>query len=135
MDLFTEEEIQHLKLRANYVRLSNHQVLNAADRNDLASLYMMIAIGAQSYTADKREKEIASRYFNRSRHLAFEAMLQDPTISMIRVFLLAAFYMFGACRRTTAFMYIGVASKAASILGLHETGEYKHLATEEVERR
>lgn len=95
----------------------------------------MIAVGAQSHTADEREKEIAFKYFARSRHLLFEAMLQDPTISMIRAFLLAAFYMLGACRRTTAFMYIGVASKAGGILGLHETGGYKHLAKEEIERR
>lgn len=135
LDLFTEEEMRHLKSRANCTRLANHQVVNVAERNDLASLYLLIAIGAQSNTADEREKEIASRYFTRSRHLAFEAMLQDPTISMIRTFLLAAFYMLGACRRTTAFMYIGVASKAAGILGLHETGEYKHLAKEEVVRR
>lgn len=135
LDLFTDEEIQHLKARADYARLANYQVINAVERNDIASLYLMIAIGAQSHTANEREKEIACRYFTQSRHMVFEAMLQDPTISMIRAFLLAAFYMLGACRRTTAFMYIGVASKAAGILGLHETGEYKHLSKEEVERR
>lgn len=127
--------MQHLKARGNYARLTNNPGTNTAERNDLVSLYLMIAIGAQSHTADEREKEIAFKYFARSRHLLFEAMLQDPTISMIRAFLLAAFYMLGACRRTTAFMYIGVASKAAGILGLHETGGYKHLPQEEIDRR
>lgn len=135
MDLFTREELEHLKARANYARLANHPGTNSAERNDLAALYLMIAIGAQSHTADEREKEIAFKYFARSRHLLFEAMLQDPSISMIRAFLLAAFYMLGACRRTTAFMYVGVASKAAGILGIHETGGYKHLAEEEIARR
>lgn len=127
--------MQHLKVGANRARLADYQPISAAEREDLASLYLIVAIGAQSHAADERERGIASKYFARSRHLLFESMLQDPTISMIRAFLLAAFYMLGACRRTTAFMYIGVASKAAGILGLHETGEYEHLAKDEIERR
>lgn len=41
-----------------------------------------------------------------------------------------AFYMLGACRRNAAFMYIGVASKAASALGLHVTDQYRHFSTQ-----
>lgn len=41
-----------------------------------------------------------------------------------------AFYMLGACRRNAAFMYIGVASKAASALGLHVTDQYRHFSAQ-----
>ena len=53
-------------------------------------------------------------------------MLEDPCLDMVRSFLLMAFYMLGACRRNAAFMYIGVASKAAAALGLHVTEQYRH---------
>lgn len=55
-------------------------------------------------------------------------MLEDPCLDMVRCFLLMAFYMLGACRRNAAFMYIGVAAKAASALGLHVTEQYHHFA-------
>lgn len=38
---------------------------------------------------------------------------------MVRLFLLMAFYMLGACQRNAAAMYLGVATKAAVVLGLH----------------
>lgn len=41
-------------------------------------------------------------------------------MDLVRVFVLMSFYMLGACRRNAAFMYLGVASRAAVALGLHE---------------
>lgn len=43
-------------------------------------------------------------------------------MDLVRAFLLMSFYMFGACRRNAAFMYLGVAARSAVALGLHETG-------------
>ncbi|KAI8943672.1 hypothetical protein NX059_001656 [Plenodomus lindquistii] len=57
-----------------------------------------------------------------------EGMLEEPSLDLVRVFLLMAFYMFGACRRNSAFMYLGVASKAADILGLHVSAQYKRMS-------
>ena len=56
--------------------------------------------------------------------------LEDPSIDMVRCFLLMTFYMLGACRRNAAFMYLGVASQASSALGLHVTEEYRHFDAE-----
>lgn len=95
----------------------------------------MIAIGAQCRGRDDLELLAAARYFSKARQLAFESMLQDPTTNMARTFLLMAFFMFGACRRNTAFMFIGVASKAAVVLGLHVSGQYKYLSPEERDMR
>lgn len=67
--------------------------------------------------------------------MAFYNMLQDPTLAMVRIFLLMAMYMLGACRRNAAFMYIGIASKAAMILGLHAPRQYRTISTEELSAR
>ncbi|KAL5869311.1 hypothetical protein ACKVWC_010057 [Pyricularia oryzae] len=93
----------------------------------LASLYLMIAIGAQCRGEGASDAAIAARYFTQARKMAFDKMLQDPTLDLTRAFLLMAFYMLGACRRNSAFMYIGVASKAADILGLHIESQQRHL--------
>lgn len=46
-------------------------------------------------------------------------MLENPSLEMVSLFLLMSFYMLGACRRNAAFMYLGVAARAAVALGLH----------------
>lgn len=107
----------------------------ARQDEELALGYMMIAIGAQSRGRDQRDAIWSNRYFTRGRRIAFEGMLQDPTVNLAALFLLMAFYMFGACRRNAAFMYIGVASKAAIVLGLHAPGEYRNATKQETDRR
>jgi hypothetical protein len=89
----------------------------------------MIAIGAQCGQSID-DVTWAAKLFSYARKLALEGMLANPSLDLVRVFLLMAFYMFGACRRNSAFMYLGVASKAADILGLHSSAQYKHLSQE-----
>lgn len=62
-------------------------------------------------------------------------MLRDPTLDMVRSFLLMAFYMLGACHRNAAFMYLGVAAKAASALGLHRAEQYRDMPPDECRSR
>lgn len=93
---------------------------------DSASLYLMVAIGAQCYGPTKEAVIWAAGLFSYARKLAFAQMLENPSLDLVRVFLLMAFYMFGACRRNSAFMYLGCASRAADILGLHESAQHKH---------
>lgn len=89
----------------------------------------MIAIGAQCNRSID-DAAWAAKLFSYARKMALEGMLENPSLDLIRAFLLMAFYMFGACRRNSAFMYLGVASKAADILGLHSPVQYKHLSQE-----
>lgn len=105
------------------------------DLGALASLYLMIAIGAQCRGASEGDLSCAARYFSHARKMAFEGMLEDPTVNLVRAFLLMAFYMLGACRRNSAFMYMGVASKSADILGLHATAKQSHLEDAEKNTR
>lgn len=67
--------------------------------------------------------------------MAFEGMLEDPTVNLVKAFVLMAFYMFGACRRNSAFMYLGVAAKSADILGLHAAAQYSRMSRSERESR
>lgn len=92
-----------------------------------ASLYLMVAIGAQCYGPTKDVVVWAAELFSYARKIAFAQMLESPSLDLVRVFLLMAFYMFGACRRNSAFMYLGCASRAADILGLHEAAQHKHM--------
>lgn len=79
----------------------------------------MVAIGAQTLPNDRKTLQVERFYFARGQHRTFANMLEDPSVDLIRVFLLMSFYMLGACRRNTAFMYLGVASRAAVALGFH----------------
>ncbi|RAL05361.1 Zn(II)2Cys6 transcription factor [Aspergillus ibericus CBS 121593] len=82
---------------------------------------MIIAIGAQSTKRTPSMEQAERFFFSRAQRSAFERMLENPSLELIRLFLLMSFYMLGACRRNTAFMYLGVAVRAAVALGLHLT--------------
>ncbi|TLD24118.1 hypothetical protein PspLS_06386 [Pyricularia sp. CBS 133598] len=133
LDLFSPAELnQLLELCAQPIGSDRNEPLARKRPHEasLASLYLMIAIGAQCRGDGTSDDAIAVRYFTQARKMAFDKMLQDPTLDLIRAFLLMAFYMLGACRRNSAFMYIGVAAKAADILGLHIESQQKHLKPE-----
>lgn len=85
---------------------------------------MVIAIGAQASKPDPTLAEVEKFYFNRGQQRAFSSMLRNPSIDMIAVFLLMSFYMLGACHRNAASMYLGVASRAATVLGLQHQEPY-----------
>ncbi|KAJ5813214.1 hypothetical protein N7447_010237 [Penicillium robsamsonii] len=89
------------------------------EKTRAAIIDLMVAIGAQSYPNDPKNLQVERFYFARGQSRAFANMLEDPSMDLMRVFLLMSFYMLGACRRNTAFMYLGVASRAAVALGLH----------------
>ncbi|KAJ5357066.1 hypothetical protein N7517_011675 [Penicillium concentricum] len=89
------------------------------EKTRAAIIDLMVAIGAQSYPKDPKNLQVERFYFARGQLGAFANMLEDPSMDLVRVFLLMSFYMLGACRRNTAFMYLGVASRAAVALGIH----------------
>lgn len=116
LDLFTADEIDSLvEARTNP---SADSSLPEIHRENSAALDVALAIGAQTQPPQRRiiSPEAASSFFSRARQAAFEDMLDRPSYTMIRLFLLMAFYMLGDCRRNTACMYLGVACKAADIL-------------------
>lgn len=95
---------------------------------------LMIAIGAQSCPDEPENVQVEQFFVERGQHRAFSNMLEDPSLDLVRVFLLLSFYMFGACRRNAAFMYLGVAARAAVALGLHVDSAESLSRSEQKER-
>lgn len=62
-------------------------------------------------------------------------MLEDPNVDMVRAFILMAFYMLGDCRRNSAFMYLGIATRAAVALGLHSRDSYADMKSPKYQLR
>jgi hypothetical protein len=96
---------------------------------------LILAIGSQCRVSSSWDSRFSRGYFVRGQQKAMEGMLEDPSITMIWAFLLMAFYLLGACRRNSAFMYLGVAARAAHSLGLHETNQYRPLNPAEQQLR
>jgi hypothetical protein len=94
---------------------------------------LILAIGGQCRSITRLDRQYAVQCFSRAQKAAFTGLLEDPCLDMVRCFLLMAFYELGACRRNSAFMYIGIASKAAAALGLHEMSQYQYFS--EADRR
>jgi hypothetical protein len=102
---------------------------------EIATPYLILAIGAQCRGLSPSDLQYSATFFSQGQALAFQGMLRDPTLDMVRDFLLMAFYMLGACHRNAAFMYLGVAAKAASALGLHHAEQYRDMPSEECRSR
>ncbi|KAL4736361.1 hypothetical protein BDV11DRAFT_211283 [Aspergillus similis] len=98
---------------------------------------IMIAIGAQSSKTDLSPAIMRPErfFFKRAQQCAFAGMLENPSMDLIRLFILLSFYMLGACRRNAAFMYLGVAARAAAALGLHLTAVTPFDADEQQKRQ
>lgn len=130
LDLYTKAEIFEVLADTGLSPSISH-ISDRHQRDDHAAICLMLAIGAQCRGARHSDSDYAKRCFARGQQIAFEGMLCNPSIDMIRLFLLMAFYMLGACHRNAAFIYLGVASKAASALGLHVKEVYRQMNKEE----
>lgn len=92
-------------------------------RQNRAMMDLVVAIGLQCEpSTDTHDREMA--YFRESQSQAFSGMLEDPDIDMVRMFVIMSFYLLGECRRNTAFLYLGIAARAAVALGLHSQDTY-----------
>jgi hypothetical protein len=115
LHLFSIEEVQSLL---------NDDMLNPKSvnrREDLAAFDTALAIGAQARAGNPTHGFHHAEWanFSRARAVAFEKMLANPSPSLVRLFVLLAFYTVGTYRQIPAAIYLGIASKAAVVLGLH----------------
>ncbi|KAL3249933.1 hypothetical protein ABHI18_011415 [Aspergillus niger] len=133
LDLFTAHEVE--TLLAAHISSRQSASIAAVRREDVAAIGVALAIGAQVRGSDG-DSEIANGYFRRARQAAFNDMLMGQNIGTVRLFLLMAFYMLGACHRNAASMFLGVAARAAIILELHTFEGYSStLSNEDYESR
>ncbi|KAG9245456.1 fungal-specific transcription factor domain-containing protein [Calycina marina] len=121
LDIFAPLEIKGL-LSESSVNPSHYR--NAYKR---ATVDLIIAIGAQCHSPSSAVGE-GHQYSKHAQQLALSEVLEDPNVDLVRSFLLMAFYMLGCCRRNAAFMYIGIAVRAAVTLGLHSRKSYADMS-------
>lgn len=114
------------------------QTVNSDDNNNgplfTAVTHLILAIGAQ-VVADENYAHKEHVLFALGRKAAFRSFLEDPGLMTVQIFLLCAFYMFGACRRNAAYMYLGVAMRAAHTIGLHNHISYSLLSPADAQKR
>lgn len=87
---------------------------------------LILAVGAQCKSISTAQG-VGLPYFREAQRLVLADMLEDPDVDMVRAHLLMAFYLLGECRRNAAFMYLGIATRAALALGLHSRDSYPNM--------
>ena len=85
---------------------------------DVASAvnYLVLAIGCQ-----KSDETTAQLYFDYARNLAFASLSGNLGVASVQVFILVSFYSLGACQINAAFLFFGIAARAAYSIGIHRT--------------
>ncbi|KAI0545910.1 IDO-domain-containing protein [Xylaria curta] len=78
--------------------------------------YLVLAIGSQS-----EDQQMATTYFLRGKHLALSALGGNLSIGTVQSFLLTTLYMLRSCQINGAYLFFGIAARAAYAIGLHRT--------------
>ncbi|KAK5124999.1 hypothetical protein LTR85_001189 [Meristemomyces frigidus] len=114
--------------------LTENMTLWAESRRstDVASIvnYLVLAIGAH-----EDEDEPGSAYFEYAKEQAFASLGGDLGIETVQAFILITFYMLGACQINSAFLYFGVAVRAAYAIGVHRTEVNAHFGPQTGKQR
>ncbi|KAL2019343.1 hypothetical protein VTK56DRAFT_9723 [Thermocarpiscus australiensis] len=85
---------------------------------DVASAvnYLVLAIGCQ-----KSDESAAQVYFDYARQLAVASLTGNLGVASVQVFILVTVYCLGACQINAAFLFFGIAARAAYSIGIHRT--------------
>ncbi|KAI2465447.1 hypothetical protein F4781DRAFT_438759 [Annulohypoxylon bovei var. microspora] len=78
--------------------------------------YLVLAIGSQSV-----DEGSAARYFQYAKTLALSCLGGDLGTETVQAFALVTLYMLRACQINGAFLFFGIAARAAYSIGLHRT--------------
>ncbi|GAB1317406.1 Filamentous growth regulator 27 [Madurella fahalii] len=110
IDLFDHARlVDDISIWADQVRLRERAVDVASAVN-----YLVLAIGCQ-----KSDEGTAQLYFDYARQLAFASLSGDLGVASVQVFILISFYSLGACQINAAFLFFGIAARAAYSIGIH----------------
>ncbi|KAH6847140.1 hypothetical protein B0I37DRAFT_309962 [Chaetomium sp. MPI-CAGE-AT-0009] len=78
--------------------------------------YLVLAIGCQ-----KSDEHTAQLYFDYARSVAFASLSANVGVASVQVFILITIYSLGACQLNGAFLFFGIAARAAYSIGIHRT--------------
>ncbi|KAJ9610664.1 hypothetical protein H2200_005441 [Cladophialophora chaetospira] len=84
-----------------------------------ASLYLVLALGAQARAANQLDDMVGQTCFVLGRDLAMAGLKATPDIFMVQACCMIAWYLLTASRRSIATMYLGLAAQAAYSIGIH----------------
>ncbi|KAK0648944.1 hypothetical protein B0T16DRAFT_326775 [Cercophora newfieldiana] len=79
-----------------------------------AVYYLVLAIGCSN-------EHVAQLYFSYAREVAFAGLSGNLGVENIQAFILSTLYMLGASQINGAFLFFGIAVRAAYSIGLHRT--------------
>ncbi|KAI1323306.1 IDO-domain-containing protein [Xylariaceae sp. FL0255] len=96
---------------------TNHNHHNSSEAANAAVNDLILAIGSQS-----TDSHIAASYFLRGKSLALSGLSTgNLSIQTVQCFLLVTLYMLRSCQINGAFLFFGIAARAAYAIGLHRT--------------
>lgn len=97
---------------------NNNMTNNNHRAEDVSSsvYYLVLAIGTQ-----QRDEELAQLYFEYARDQALATLNGSLSIETVQAFILVTLYMLCACQINGAFLFFGIAVRAAYSIGLHRT--------------
>ncbi|KAL2256255.1 hypothetical protein VTK26DRAFT_1924 [Humicola hyalothermophila] len=78
--------------------------------------YLVLAIGCQ-----KSDESTAQQYYDYGRQLAFASLSGNLGVASVQAFILITFFSLGACQINPAFLFFGIAARAAYSIGIHRT--------------
>ncbi|KAK3690075.1 hypothetical protein B0T22DRAFT_374852 [Podospora appendiculata] len=78
--------------------------------------YLVLAIACQ-----KSDESVAQMYFDYARDLAFANLSGNLSVGSVQAFLLITLYMLSSCQISGAFLFFGIAVRAAYSIGIHRT--------------
>ncbi|KAK3384905.1 hypothetical protein B0H63DRAFT_173185 [Podospora didyma] len=78
--------------------------------------YLVLAIGCQ-----KSDEATAQTFFDYARDTALASLTGNLGVGSVQVFILVTFYMLGAGQINGAFLFFGIAVRAAFSIGIHRT--------------
>lgn len=113
-DLFASPArlVDSLSVWAGANPATNHR----AEDMSSAVCYLVLAIGTQ-----QRDEELAQLYFEFARDQALASLNGSLSIDTVQAFILVTIYMLCACQINGAFLFFGIAVRAAYSIGLHRT--------------
>ncbi|KAI5922361.1 hypothetical protein F4810DRAFT_295814 [Camillea tinctor] len=78
--------------------------------------YLVLAIGSQS-----EDEDTAAKYFLHAKNLALSSLGGNLSIGTVQAFILVTWYMVKSCQINGAFLFFGIAVRAAYSIGIHRT--------------
>jgi hypothetical protein len=124
--------VEYLAVTAGLVDLFDHSRLlqdmlmwagqekeaSASHADEMAPFvnYLVMAIGCQ-----KSDPETAQAHFDYARDHAFANLNGNLSVGTVQAFILITVFMLGSCQINGAFLFFGIAVRAAYSIGIHRT--------------